>query len=96
MHHGPAAKLETDHAAKKKAKIGVMLFFVYLLVYTIFVIIGLFSPELMEIQVFGKQNLAIVYGFGLIAFAVVLGFIYNMICTRLENKMNNQNKEEKK
>lgn len=96
MHHGPAAKLETDYAAEKKAKIGVMLFFVYLMVYTIFVIIALFYPESMEIHVIGKQNLAIVYGFGLIVFAIVLGFIYNMICTRLENKMNKNNKEDKK
>ena len=87
--HGPAAKLGADKAAAKKAKLGVILFFVYLIIYSGFVVIGLYDPDLMGAHVLGKQNLAIVYGFGLIILAIVMGFIYNAACTRMENKMNN-------
>jgi uncharacterized membrane protein (DUF485 family) len=86
--HGPAAKLETDHAAAKKAKLGIKLFIFYILIYSGFVVIGLVDPDLMGLHVLGKQNLAIVYGFGLIVLAIIMGFIYNAICTRMENKMN--------
>ena len=64
--HGPAAKLEKDHAAHKKARLGIYLFLFYVVVYSGFVVIGLYDPDLMGVHVVGKQNLAIVYGFGLI------------------------------
>jgi uncharacterized membrane protein (DUF485 family) len=86
--HGPAAKLETDHAAAKKAKLGIKLFIFYILIYAGFVVIGLVDPELMGVHIIGKQNLAIVYGFGLIVLAIVMGFIYNAMCSKLEDKMN--------
>ncbi|MBE0674105.1 MAG: DUF485 domain-containing protein [Bacteroidales bacterium] len=88
--HGPAAKLEKDHAAEKKAKLGIYLFIFYILIYAGFVVIGLYDPDLMGVHVLGKQNLAIVYGYGLIVLAIVMGFIYNALCTRMENKMNNK------
>jgi uncharacterized membrane protein (DUF485 family) len=86
--HGPAAKLGKDNASSKKSRLGVILFLFYTAVYAGFVIIGLVNPELMGLHVIGKQNLAIVYGFGLIILAIVMGFIYNAICTRMENKLN--------
>jgi uncharacterized membrane protein (DUF485 family) len=86
--HGPAAKLETDHAAKKKSNLGLLLFFIYLIIYSGFVFIGLYDPELFGEHILGNQNLAIVYGFGLIILAIVMGFIYNLICTSIEIKMN--------
>jgi uncharacterized membrane protein (DUF485 family) len=86
--HGPAVKLETDHAAAKKAKLGIKLFVFYILIYAGFVVIGLVDPELMGVHIIGKQNLAIVYGFGLILLAIIMGFIYNAMCSKLEDKMN--------
>ena len=86
--HSPAIKLDADNAAVKKSKLGVILFIVYTLVYIGFVVIGLVDPELLGLHVIGKQNLAIIYGFGLIVLAIVMGFIYNALCTRLEDKMN--------
>lgn len=86
--HRPAVKLEADHAAVKKSKLGVILFIAYTLVYSGFVVIGLVDPELLGLHVLGKQNLAIIYGFGLIVLAIVMGFIYNALCNRLEDKMN--------
>ncbi len=88
MLHEPAVPVEKDHAIAKKTKLGVILFIVYTLIYSGFVVIGLTDPELMGLDVIGGQNLAIVYGFGLIILAIVMGFIYNYFCTRFENKMN--------
>ncbi|HBG24542.1 MAG: hypothetical protein A2X17_08250 [Bacteroidetes bacterium GWF2_41_61] len=86
--HGPAAKLGKDNAASKKTRLGVILFLFYTLVYGGFVLIGLVNPELMGLHVIGAQNLAIVYGFGLIVLAIIMGFIYNAVCTRMENRLN--------
>jgi len=88
MQHGPAVELGEDKASKYKEKLGVKLFFVYLIIYAGFVLIGLLKPDMMGEHVLGKQNLAIVYGFGLIFLAVIMGFIYNFFCTRMENKLN--------
>jgi uncharacterized membrane protein (DUF485 family) len=88
MLHEPSGVFETDNAAPKKAKLGVILFIVYTLIYSGFVIIGLTKPELMGLELIGEQNIAIIYGFGLIGLAIVMGFIYNYFCTRMENKMN--------
>jgi uncharacterized membrane protein (DUF485 family) len=88
MLHEPASKMGTDKAASLKAKLGVKMFIVYTLVYAGFVIIGLTKPELMGLELFGGQNMAIVYGFGLIVLAIIMGFIYNYFCTKMEDKMN--------
>ncbi|MDP1620970.1 MAG: DUF485 domain-containing protein [Bacteroidales bacterium] len=88
MIHKPATTIGNDNAAPKKAKLGVILFIAYTLVYSGFVLIGLTKPELMGLEVIGGQNIAIIYGFGLIILAIVMGFIYNYFCTRMENKMN--------
>ena len=90
MKHPPATKLGKDLASKKKTKLGILLFIVYSAIYAGFVTIGVVNYELMGKIVLGGQNLAIVYGFGLIIFAIVLGLIYNAICTRYENKMNKE------
>ena len=86
--HGPAIKLGADNAAVKKSKLGVKLFYAYTLVYLGFVVIGLVNPELLSLHVLGEQNLSIIYGFGLIVLAMVMGFIYNALCTRMEDNMN--------
>jgi uncharacterized membrane protein (DUF485 family) len=88
MLHEPTNVVGTDNAAPKKAKLGVILFFVYTIIYAGFVLIGLTKPELMGIELLGGQNIAIIYGFGLIVLAIVMGFIYNYFCTKMENKMN--------
>lgn len=90
MDHGPAVKPGVDHATKKKSKLGVILFIIYSLVYAGFVTIGVANYELLGKIVFGGQNLAVIYGFGLIVFAIILGLFYNSICTRYENKMNKE------
>ena len=41
----------------------------------------------MEKVIFG-QTLAIVYGFGLLAFALVLAVVYNQLCNAAEARLN--------
>ncbi|MCX6164931.1 MAG: DUF485 domain-containing protein [Ignavibacteriae bacterium] len=88
MLHEPAVVIATDNAAAKKSKLGIILFFAYTIIYSGFVLIGLTKPELMGLELMGGQNIAIIYGFGLIVLAIVMGFIYNYFCTKMENKMN--------
>ncbi|MCK5807502.1 DUF485 domain-containing protein [bacterium] len=88
MGHGPAVKLEKDYASPAKTKLGVKLFFVYLTIYVGFVVINTINPQIMEMRMFLGLNLAVVYGFGLIILAIVMGLVYNHICTGYENKMN--------
>lgn len=88
MLHKPADKLEVDNAAKKKARLGVWFFFLYLIFYAGFVAIGVLNYELLSQEVIGGLNLAIFYGMGLIVFAVLLGILYNYFCSRYEDNMN--------
>jgi uncharacterized membrane protein (DUF485 family) len=88
MLHENKQILGTDNAAQKKAKLGVLLFFIYTFIYSGFVAIGLSKPEWMGLESLGGQNLAVVYGFGLIILAIIMGFVYNTMCTRMENEMN--------
>lgn len=58
------------------------LFLVYLTLYTGFVLINAFAADKMETIVLAGLNLAIVYGFGLIVFALVLALIYGLMCRK--------------
>jgi uncharacterized membrane protein (DUF485 family) len=90
MDHGPAAKLGVDHAAKRKTRLGIWMFVLYLIVYSIFVAIGVANYEAMSKIVFLGLNLAVTYGFGLIVLAIIMGLIYNWRCTKFENEMNKE------
>ena len=90
MNHGPAVELGVDLASKKKARLGVWLFFLYSAFYAGFVAIGVTNYELLGKKVIGEQNLAVVYGIGLIILAVVMGLIYNWLCTRYEDAVNEE------
>ncbi|HBG69329.1 MAG: hypothetical protein A2W93_16260 [Bacteroidetes bacterium GWF2_43_63] len=90
MHHGPAAEMDKDNSTAKKTKLGIILFLIYLFIYAGFVFIGMVFPKAMGMELFGGQNIAVLYGMGLIILAVLMGIIYNIICTRYENKMNKE------
>lgn len=93
MMHGPAAELGKDNSIPKKTRLGVILFFVYFVIYFGFVFIGTLYPKVLGMEVISGQNLAIVYGMGLIILAAIMGLIYNYICTKYENKMNKEGEE---
>lgn len=76
---------EKEIVTQQKSKLGVRLFFIYLICYAGFVTIGVFNYELLSTTVFFGLNLAIAYGIGLILFAIILGIIYNYYCTKYED-----------
>ena len=86
MEHGPPAELGENYAAEYKARLGLFLFAFYGAVYAGFTIINTVSPQTMSERVIWGLNLAVVYGFGLIIFAIVLGLIYNALCSRAERR----------
>jgi uncharacterized membrane protein (DUF485 family) len=63
------------------------MFLLYALVYAGFVVVNLVRPGAMEIILFGGLNLAVVYGFGLIVFALLLALIYSRACGRREKRL---------
>lgn len=77
---------EKEIVTRQKSKLGVRLFFIYLICYAGFVALGVFNYELLSTTVFSGLNLAIVYGIGLILFAVIMGIIYNYYCTKYEDE----------
>ena len=94
--HGPAAKLGKDNASAVKSKLGLKLFAVYALIYAGFVVINMVDPNMMEMKIVAGLNLAVVYGFGLIILAIIMGIIYNGICTNCEDSMNKPEKNTEK
>ncbi|RKD16111.1 hypothetical protein BCY91_04270 [Pelobium manganitolerans] len=88
MNHGPAVELDVDHASSKKAKLGVIFFLIYSFFYAGFVVIGVFNYELLSQEFALGLNLALFYGMGLIVFAVLLGILYNFLCSRYEDQLN--------
>lgn len=93
MAGGKATEWGEDHACEYKTKIGIRLFALYCIIYTGFVIINTVKPQLMATKIIAGLNLACVYGFGMIILAIIMGMIYNFMCTKAENQMNNTKKE---
>ncbi len=87
MLHEPAAPSGKDPASEYKKRLGVWMFFVYATVYTGFVAINLIDATLMEKEVLLGMNLAVVYGIGLIIFALVQALIYNALCGKKEAEL---------
>lgn len=81
MPERPHDLYEAEHADRKHARLGLILFFVYLLVYAAFVAVCAFSLKSMQTPILGL-NLAVVWGFALIGFAFVLALIYMFLCRR--------------
>jgi len=89
MLHEPASQDQTeDLAVAIKTRIGLRLFAVYAIVFAGFVLINTFAPETMSTVVLLGLNLAVIYGFALIILAVVLGVVYNIMCTAREKELN--------
>jgi uncharacterized membrane protein (DUF485 family) len=89
MLHEPAAQSGKDPASPYKTRIGTWMFILYALIYAGFVAINIGRPVLMEREIFGGLNLAVVYGFFLIVFALVLALIYNALCSAKERELEN-------
>lgn len=86
MLHEPAVKPGADPAFAYKRRLGAWMFTLYAVIYAGFVVVNLARPGLMEKTIVAGLNLAVVYGFGLIIFALVLALIYSRACERREAK----------
>ncbi len=87
MFHEPAAKQGHDPATEYKTRLGLWMFLFYGLIYAGFVAINLLWPSAMESIVALGLNLAVIYGFGLIVFALILAIIYNQACMKEEKRL---------
>ena len=67
----------------------------YSVVYAVFILLNVLNPKLMGMDI-GSLNLAIVFGFGLIIFALILALVYNALCGWAEEKSLKLEKLEKK
>jgi uncharacterized membrane protein (DUF485 family) len=79
----PAAHID-DHVetSAANARSGLILFFVYLAFYAGFMGLAAFAPAMMGRPALAGVNLAIVYGMGLIAGALVVAAVYMWLCGR--------------
>jgi uncharacterized membrane protein (DUF485 family) len=64
----------------RNARVGLVLFFIYLALYCGFVFLSAFAADVMEKTPIAGVNVAILYGFGLIIAALVLALIYGFLC----------------
>lgn len=64
----------------RNARIGLVLFFLYLALYAGFVGVTAFSYKTMTATPLPGINLAILYGFGLIVAAFVMAILYGLLC----------------
>ena len=71
---------ESKNGLPYNAKLGLVLFFVYLALYGGFMALSVLNPKLMASPVLMGVNLAIVYGFGLIFAALLLACVYMALC----------------
>ncbi len=62
------------------ARVGLLLFCIYLVLYCGFVFLNAFAPEMMETTPILGLNLAILYGFGLIIAALLMSLLYGALC----------------
>jgi uncharacterized membrane protein (DUF485 family) len=91
--HGPSSEWKKDNSSSLKELLGKWLFILYAIVYAGFIVINVVSPQFMGIEV-GSLNVALVYGFLLIVFAMLLAFAYNHVCSHAEEMLNNDGEVE--
>lgn len=71
---------DTPQLAAQRARYGLILFILYLALYVGFMLLNVYDPAIMETTPVAGLNLAIVYGFVLIAAAFALALVYAWLC----------------
>lgn len=87
VEHEKSSDWGSDRASSFKTRIGIWMFFLYSIFYFGFIAINAISPQIMGSEI-GGLNLAVIYGMGLIIFALMLALVYNAICTAAEEELN--------
>ena len=84
MPPDPAPPEPTRHRSQNawdfNARVGLLLFAVYLALYGGFIYLSAFKREVMARPSVGGMNLATVYGLALIVAAFVLALVYMFLC----------------
>jgi len=62
------------------ARLGLLLFAIYCVVYFGFVLVNAFAPRWMSDVTWSGVNLAVLWGMGLIVLAFGLALIYGVLC----------------
>jgi len=93
--NSPSGWKENKKTSRYKARLGLIMFFIYVVIYGGFILINVTYPRLMKLDV-GNLNLAIVYGFALIFIAIILAVIYNILCSRAEKKADESKGDDEK
>ena len=70
---------EEAHVIAYNSRLGVGLFLVYLAFYLGFMFLSAFGPGVMGRPFLGGVNLSVVYGFALIAVAILMALLYLVI-----------------
>lgn len=70
---------DCEHTSARNARVGLVLFAVYLALYAGFMGLSAFAHEQMARPVLAGVNLAIIYGFGLIVAALALSLVYMVL-----------------
>jgi len=78
--HLPPPEVRDPAAERYNARLGLVLFAVYLTAYGAYVFINAFRPAMMDELVFSGINLAVASGLALIVGAVVLAIVYALLC----------------
>jgi uncharacterized membrane protein (DUF485 family) len=79
----PVVKEKEDAAViAHNTRVGLILFAVYTVFYGGFMLLSAFGPQLMSMPTSGGVNLAVMYGFALIAAAIVLALVYVKLCRK--------------
>jgi len=84
LHQPPASDSagETQSTIRYNAKLGMTFFLIYMAIYSAFVLLCTFKLDTMSQPWIGGVNLAIWYGFGLIAGAFILASAFLMLCKK--------------
>jgi len=79
--HAPTHSAEARDPASERhnARLGLILFAVYLVAYAAYMLINAFAPKWMD-EVVGGVNVAVVSGLALIGGAVLLAVVYAFVC----------------
>lgn len=78
--HVPAPAEAEDAASRRRARLGLLLFGLYCLLYAGFMAITAFAPDLVRSTPVLGLNLSVTYGFGLIGAALGLAALYGWLC----------------
>jgi uncharacterized membrane protein (DUF485 family) len=78
--HLPPPEVRDPAAERHNARLGLVLFAVYLAAYGAYVFVNAFRPAVMDEVVGAGINLAVASGMGLIVGAFVLAVVYLYFC----------------